>query len=143
MPGYHKTRNKLGKAMQRVIREESQGADVIALVVDVTVPPTLEDSYAARFAFNPEVGGSRPVVLVANKADMVTGEVVAKNLEEYRKLGGFAAVYVVSAAIGSGLVDLEQDLASRLPCGPMLFPAEATTDQMIAAAAPRSSARRS
>lgn len=129
MPGYHKGRNKLGKAMQRVIREESQGADVIALVVDIGVPPTLEDSYAARFAFNPDVGGSHPVVLVGNKADLVTPEVAQKNLEQYRRLGGFASEHLVSAAIGNGLLGLEQDLASRLPRGPMLFPPDAQTDQ--------------
>lgn len=129
MPGYHKAHNRLGKAMQRVIREESQGADVIALVVDVSVPPSLDDSYAARFAFNKEAVGTHPVVLVANKADLVSPEDVERNLEEYRRLGGFDAVHVVSAAVGSGLVGLEHDLASRLPLGPMLFPPGAHTDQ--------------
>ncbi len=71
-----------------------------------------------------------PVLLVVNKTDLVDDpEVLASNIEAYRRLGVFCEVFEVSAASGRGLAPLERALASALPPGPQLFPEDMVTDQ--------------
>jgi GTP-binding protein Era len=128
-PGFHRGKNTLNKAMLNVVREESQGADMALFVVDVALPPRVDDAEAASFLFKGAEKLSVPVFLVGNKSDLVTAEEAEAHLAAYRELGAFAAEHLVSAATGRGLQALESALAARLPEGPMLFPADMKTDQ--------------
>lgn len=128
-PGFHRGKSILNKAMLNVVREESQGADVGLLVIDVTQPPHQDDIEAASFLFRGEQKVAAPVLLVANKSDLLDKADVKSHLEAYRELGSFAQEHTVSAVTGRGLQALESALAHLVPEGPMLFPESMHTDQ--------------
>jgi GTP-binding protein Era len=128
-PGYHKSTNMLGRAMSNVVRDETAGADVNAFVVDLQQAPTQEDKRLAKVLFGSQNRPGAPVVLVGNKVDLIPPERAQANLTEFQALGSFHSSHLVSAAIGSGLPQLEEALAALVPESPMLFPADTHTDQ--------------
>lgn len=126
-PGFHRATDVFGTAMVGVAKEESRGADVILYTVDVSEPPHQEDEDIVKFLGKHKL--EAPVILVANKIDKVAPDVVNANLEQFKALYPFTSVFPVSAAIGSGLQQLENGIAEHLQPGPMLFPPDMITDQ--------------
>lgn len=86
-----------------------QGADLVLLVVDVTVGVTDEDLAAARVVRR----GGAPVVLVVNKVDHTAHEAGAW---EFVSLG-IGDPFAVSALHGRGTGDLLDEVVRRLPDG--------------------------
>nr|MDQ3306698.1 ribosome biogenesis GTPase Der [Actinomycetota bacterium] len=84
-----------------------QGADVVLLVVDVTVGPTPEDTRVA----NQVRGGAVPVLVVANKVDGATRE---PDIWEFVRLG-LGDPWPVSALHGRGSGDLLDEVVKLLP----------------------------
>ncbi|MDQ3353666.1 MAG: ribosome biogenesis GTPase Der [Actinomycetota bacterium] len=84
-----------------------QGADLVLLVVDVTVGPTPEDTRVA----NQVRGGAVPVLVVANKVDGATRE---PDIWEFVRLG-LGDPWPVSALHGRGSGDLLDEVVKLLP----------------------------
>lgn len=134
-PGFHRGKSALNKAMLHVVREESQGGDLVLFVADISQPPHQDDMEAASFLFKGAEKVDLPVFLVANKCDQLDDADVDTAIAPYRSLGRFAEEHRVSAVTGRGVPGLEAALAARLPEGPMLFPPDVQTDQDEAARA--------
>lgn len=128
-PGFFRATDVFGTAMVSVAKEESRGADAIIFLVDVSVPPHKEDIDISKFLAKHKASLEAPVLLVGNKMDKLDLEQAQANLELYKTLFEFESTWLVSAAIGTNLVPLENALADRLPEGPLLFPADMLTDQ--------------
>jgi GTP-binding protein Era len=126
-PGIHNPRHKLGAFLNQEAEEALEGMDVILWLVDGSVRPTEEDrQIASLLARRPR---RTPLVLAANKMDLVSAEALAQNVEVYRSsLKKDAHVIAISAAQNRHLDDLLDLLISLAPVRPPEFDEEQITD---------------
>ncbi len=137
-PGLHAAKNKLGTHMNAHAEEAARGADVVVYVAEVPAKPGAdplredEETFARVLAAR---ATDVPVVLALNKVDRAKdkGELIPV-LEAWAKRFAFAAFVPISAARGGkgksdGVDRLLQEIAARLPEGPLLFGEDELTDR--------------
>ncbi|MEW6279910.1 MAG: GTPase Era, partial [Candidatus Eremiobacterota bacterium] len=125
-PGITVPRHELGRRMAQIARTESQDADVVLFLADLTHPPRDEDRAAAERLRRLRA----PVLLVGTKVDLVQDpETRRRHLGEYAGLGTFAEVLEVSAVSGQNLEELLRAVADRFPEGPPYYPEDQVSDQ--------------
>jgi len=126
LPGWQRPIDPLTERMQERVDETITGEDVDAVLVVVSARDRIGagDRFVARRVFSLGL----PVVIVVNKVDRLKPGHVASQMKQAATLGDFHALHPVSAKTGDGIAELRSDLISLLPEGPMLFPAEMTTD---------------
>jgi GTPase len=123
-PGIFAPQRRLDRAMVAAAWGGTEGADLIALVVDgkggvgqkVT---TIIESLAGR----PE-----PIYLILNKVDVADKPKLLLHAERLNALLPFAETFFVSAATGDGLPELKNALAAAMPAGPWHFPEDQVSD---------------
>src|SRR5215216_972607 len=82
-PGMHNPRHKLGTFLNQEAQEALEGVDVILWLVDASVKPTEEDrQIASLLGRTPR---RIPLVLAANKIDLIPAEVLPARLEAYQE----------------------------------------------------------
>jgi small GTP-binding protein len=108
--GWLATEESLAKQVSRQAERAMTQADVILVVVDVTVGTTEEDAQVARILQR----SGKPVLLVANKVDDPNRE---NDVWGFVKLG-LGDPYAVSAIHGRGSGDLLDALVAVLPRPP-------------------------
>ena len=123
-PGIHPPRTRLGAMMVEQARRTIPDADIVCMVVDISVPPRRLDIEVAGLVQRTRV----PKILVLNKVDLPNPQGTL-HLDAYRALGPWDMELAVSARNGAGLALLLDELTSRLPSGPPLYPADQLTDQ--------------
>jgi GTP-binding protein Era len=121
-PGIHQPRHKLGSFMVDMARRTIPNADVLCFVVDITVPPSRQDREIAEMVLK----ARQPHILVLNKVD-ATRE-ADLHLRQYRHLGDWQCEVAVSAKNRLGLETLLEEITSRLPEGPRLYPEDQLSD---------------
>jgi len=126
-PGIHEARHKLGEYMNQEAEASLEGADAILFLVDVTSDPENDDLHIAelirRLKHRP------PVVMAANKVDLVSSDVARDRLERYRLLlPPETEPLLISAARGDGLSRLVDLLAARCPEGAPEYEEDQVTD---------------
>lgn len=99
-------------------------ADVLLLLVDVKRGI---DKDTRRIAEGLKERGVA-ATLVLNKVDTVRREALLALAEELNELASFERTFMISALNGSGVQDLEDALAERMPEGPWLFPEDEISD---------------
>jgi GTP-binding protein Era len=126
LPGWQRPIDPLTERMQERVDETitSEDVDAVLLVVSARDRIGAGDRFVARRVFSLGL----PVVIVVNKVDRLKPGHVASQMKQAATLGDFHALHPVSAKTGDGIDELRSDLISLLPEGPMLFPAEMTTD---------------
>jgi len=137
-PGIHNPRHKLGTFLNQEAQESLEGVDVILWLVDGSVRPTEEDKQiAALLGRTPR---RIPIVLAANKMDLIPVEALTPNLEAYEALlkkaraaaGGSgrndAHVISLSATQNRNLDQLQELLISLSPFRPPEYDEEQVTD---------------
>jgi len=126
-PGLHTARHKLGQFLNQEAEEALEGVDVILWLVDSSVKLTEEDRQIA-FLLN-KLPRRTPLVLAANKMDLVPAEALTRNLEAYQALvKKDAKVISISAAQNQNLDELIELLVSLSPFRPPEFDEEQVTD---------------
>jgi GTPase len=130
LPGWQRPIDPLTERMQERVDEAitSEDVDAVLLVVSARDRIGAGDRFVARRVFSLGL----PVVIVVNKIDRLKPGHVASQMKQAATLGDFHALHPVSAKTGDGIDELRSDLISLLPEGPMLFPAEMTTDMPTA-----------
>jgi GTP-binding protein Era len=126
-PGLHKPVDALGEEVNRSSVMAAADVDVIALCVDASAPVGSGDRWVAERL----IRGSRPVVLVLTKSDLVDEATTARQLEAARSLVTPVAEVVLSAATGVNLEAFVEAVVPLLPDGPRFFPRDMTTDQPL------------
>jgi GTP-binding protein Era len=81
-PGIHNVRNKLGTFLNQEAEESLAGVDVVLWLVDSSVKPTDEDKQIGLLLNN--LPRRTPLVLAANKMDLIPAEALTRNLEAYQ-----------------------------------------------------------
>ena len=126
-PGIHHARHKLGTFLNQEAEESLEGVDVIVWLVDISVRPTEEDKQIASLLTR--IRRRIPLVLAANKIDLIPAETLNRNLEMYQaSLKREAQVISISATQNKNLDQLQELLISLAPIRPPEFDEEQVTD---------------
>jgi GTP-binding protein Era len=126
-PGMHNPRHKLGQFLNQEAEESLEDVDVILWLVDVSVRPTEEDKEIASLL--DRTPRRTPLVLVANKIDLVPAEVLTTRLEAYQEsLKREVRAISISATQNQNLDQLQELLISLSPIRPPEFDEEQITD---------------
>ncbi|HSL44335.1 MAG TPA: GTPase Era [Anaerolineales bacterium] len=126
-PGIHSPRHKLGTFLNQEAEEALEGVDVILWLVDASVRPTEEDKQIASLLGR--VPRRTPLVLAANKIDLIPAETLARNLEAYQaSLQREAQAVSISATQSRNLDELQELLISLAPVRPPEYDEEQVTD---------------
>ena len=126
-PGMHSPRHKLGQFLNQEAEESLEDVDMILWLVDASVKPTDEDKEIASLLNR--TPRRTPLVLVANKMDLVPAEALAARLEAYQaSLKKEARIISISATQNQNLDQLQELLISLSPIRPPEFDEEQVTD---------------
>jgi GTP-binding protein Era len=126
-PGIHNPRHKLGTFLNQEAEESLEGVDVILWLVDVAARPQEEDTQIASLLNR--VPKRTPLVLAANKIDLVGEDVLTARLEAYLGLlKRETQVISISAEQNRYLDDLRDLLISLAPIRPPEYDEEQVTD---------------
>ena len=124
-PGIHKPKHKLGAYMVKSAETTLNEVDSVLMLVEPNIKVPDMDLYIIERLKSVKT----PVVLVINKIDTVTDEVVKQVSDTYRTLYDFKDIIPISALNDQNVDRLLEDIRSSLPEGPMYFPDDMVTDQ--------------
>jgi GTPase len=126
-PGMHNPRHKLGKFLNQEAEESLAGVDVVLWLVDASVKPTDEDKQIGLLLG--KLPRRTPLVLAANKMDLIPAEALARNLEAYQaSVKKDSKEIAISATHGSHLNELVELLVSLSPFRAPDYDEEQVTD---------------
>jgi GTPase len=123
-PGIFAPRRRLDRAMVDSAWAGTRDADLVVLVIDAN--KGMQDDDEAIVA---GLAGMRAVrVLVLNKIDLVAKPKLLDMAQALNDRAAFAATFMVSARSADGVADLKRFLATHVPAGPWLYPADQISD---------------
>jgi GTP-binding protein Era len=133
-PGIHLAFNELNKAMVRRATEVLSEVDVVCWLEDTALAasridagkPVLDAAGEAISTMLRDAG--TPVILLANKLDVVAPQYALPVIDALRQAVPLRAAVPLSALTGDGMPDLLAELYAALPDGPPLYPAETWTE---------------
>ncbi len=126
-PGMHNARHKLGKFLNQEAEESLEGVDVVLWLVDGSVKPTDEDKQIGLLLN--DLPRRTPLVLAANKMDLVPAEALERNLAAYQaSTKKEAKLSSVSATLNLNLELLTELLVSLSPFRAPEYDEEQVTD---------------
>jgi GTP-binding protein Era len=126
-PGIHNPRHKLGTFLNQEAEESLEGVDVVLWVVDASFRPTQEDKQIASLLTR--LPRRRPLVLAANKIDLISAELLTPHIEAYQAaLKREVQVISISATENRNLDQLQELLISLAPVRPPEYDEEQVTD---------------
>ena len=123
-PGIFEPKRRLDRAMVQAAWGGTEGADILALVIDAK--GGLRDTVteiAGSIAARPE-----PKYLILNKVDLADKTKLLLHAERLNALAPFAETFFVSAQTGDGLPQLKTHLANAMPEGPWHYPEDQVSD---------------
>ena len=91
-PGIHKPKNNLGKALNSKAYYTINDVDIVVLIVDITESFRPGD----KFVIDKLKNIDKPVILVLNKIDKVSKEVILKKINQYKDLYDFSEIVPLS-----------------------------------------------
>ena len=127
LPGIHKPKFAMNREMMRSVSQGLGDADLVLHFIDVTVPTGSGDTFVHSYLAKREL----PVILVANKIDLVNKAKMIPILNELQRRFQPAELIPVSAQTGENLDALISVAAGYLPEGEALFPEDTLTDQPL------------
>jgi GTP-binding protein Era len=127
LPGVQRPRDALTERMQARVERELADSDAALMVVNGEEGIGPGDRFIAQTLR----GAGVPVVLAVNKIDRLDRARTVRVLTEAAELDIGDDVFPVSARTGSGVGPLREHLATLMPEGPFLFPAEERSDQSL------------
>jgi GTP-binding protein Era len=123
-PGVHSPHKPLNVRIVDVALAALEDADLILVMADAAKP----DPAAERYLANTLRPGRRPKVLALNKIDRVEKPALLGLMQRWQDLLDPLATIPISAKHGHGVDLLLDEMESRLPPGPPLFPEDSLTD---------------
>ncbi len=125
LPGVQRPRDALTERMQRRVESEVADSDAALFVVNGVQGVGPGDRFIATILR----GAGVPVVVAVNKVDRMPRGRVLEVLAEVAALELSEDVFPISARTSEGMGLLREHLATLMPEGPYLFPAEDRSDQ--------------
>ena len=123
-PGIFRPRRRLARAMVTTAWGGAKDADLVLVLLDAE-RGIKGDAEALLEALS---GVRQPKILVLNKVDRVRPEALLALSADANARAEFERTFMVSALTGSGVDDLLDFLAARLPEGPWYYPEDQVSD---------------
>ncbi|MBN1230989.1 MAG: GTPase Era [Anaerolineales bacterium] len=125
-PGLNLQDTVLGKQMNNEVYTALDENDVVLFMIDGSSTPMDEDVLLADTIS--EMKHETPVILAANKVDLLNEEELDKNIEAYQALVPKALLIKISALTGKNVETLIAMIVELMPNSPALFPEDQVTD---------------
>lgn len=110
-PGIHKSKNKLGKVLNKQAFFSIDDVDVILFLVDVSEELGKGDKFIIELL--KEI--NKPVILVLNKIDKIKKDKILLKIDEYKDLYNFSEIIPLSAYKNNNVDRLLEVLEKYLP----------------------------
>ena len=123
-PGYFTPKDKLEEYMLNSMKNSISGADILMLMVDITVPIR---SVPAEF-IDIAKRSKLPKILVISKIDKVSDFKISENMDLLNLSTYFDETIAVSAVNKMNIEKVKSAIYERIPYGPMLYPEDELTD---------------
>ena len=127
LPGIHKPEHKMNRLMMRTVNLGLTDADLIFHFIDATCSIGSGDRFVHEFLKETQI----PVVLVANKIDLVNKSKLIPKLTELQEAFDPAELVPISAKNGENLTKLLEIAKNYLEEGEAIYPVETLTDQTV------------
>jgi GTPase len=130
-PGIFDPQRRLDRAMVAAAWGGTEGADLLALVVDAKAPGRKLDALVEQIAQRRE-----PKIVILNKVDATPKKALLALAQKLQDALAPRDIYMVSALTGDGVPQLKAELARSMPEGPWHFSEDQVsdaTDRMLAA----------
>ncbi|MDB5454731.1 MAG: GTP-binding protein Era [Caulobacter sp.] len=137
-PGIFTPRRRLDRAMVRSAWSGAEDSEVVVHLVDVQGELAVREKRAGagehrsmqdvQTIVEGLKAAGRQVILALNKIDGVKRDTLLAVTKDLFDTGVYSGVFMISAATGAGVDDLMARLASLMPEGPWLYPADQTAD---------------
>ncbi|CAM2070638.1 GTPase Era [Sulfidibacter corallicola] len=127
LPGIHKPNHAMNRVMMRLVNQGVGDADLILHFIDVSVPLGSGDRFVHEMLGKLDI----PIIVVANKMDLVNKSKVLPTLDTIHKEFQPKELIPISAKTGDNRDHLMSIIASYLPEGEFLFQDDMLTDQPI------------
>lgn len=133
-PGIHDAWTELNKVMVAKSVAALQEVDVVLWLADMThAAARLQSEQSPMDAVDELIAAElsdlgRPVILVANKMDVVASELALPVIAAWQERLSLATAVPTSAVTGDGVPELLAEVRSRLPVHPPLYPPEHWAD---------------
>lgn len=126
-PGIFAPKRRLDRAMVSTAWSGAHDADLVCVLLDARAGIDEE----AEAIFTRLANVNHPKLLVLNKIDLVPREKLLALAQAANARLDFAETFMISALTGSGVGDLRDALAKRVPEGPFLYPEDQMSDAPI------------
>ncbi|MDR1983767.1 MAG: GTPase Era [Prevotellaceae bacterium] len=123
-PGIIKPKYKLQSSMMKFVNTAIGDADVIVYVTDVIEKPDKNIEYIERLN-NIEI----PIILIINKIDLTTQQILNDLAEQWQKLLPKALIYPASALEKFNLENIFSKILKLIPEGPAYYEKDSLTDK--------------
>jgi len=123
-PGIFAPRRRLDRAMVTTAWSGAHDADLVGVLIDAR--KGLDEEAAMILGRLVEMKVAK--VLIINKIDLVPRETLLAQAKAANEKAAFEATFMISALSGDGVGDLKRWLATRMPAGPWLYPADQMSD---------------
>lgn len=124
-PGIHKPHDKMGEYLLKTAYDSLDDVDVVLFLVDANFSPGKGDN----FILNQLKGIKTPILLILNKIDQISIDMVKSRVKEYEEFSEHNVI-PISALKGRNLDTLVDRIVSYLPEGPLYYPEDMITDQI-------------
>jgi GTP-binding protein Era len=124
-PGIHKPLHKLNKRMMHFVYSSLETADVLCLLIDVT----LKFGQGDQFVIDRLKEVSTPIFLLINKVDIIKKDKILLVIDKYKDLLPFAEIIPISALKGTNIKELENSIFSYLPKAEKIYSDNEISDQ--------------
>jgi GTP-binding protein Era len=112
-PGIHQPRHKLGEILNQQAENALENVETILWLVAVSEAPTDDDKRIAAYLV--QLKRRAPVILVANKLDLLPPEELPAKIALYADLLAKAELLPISASLSLGLEALLESILTHLP----------------------------
>lgn len=124
-PGLHKPRTTLGEKLNEVVRRTLREVDAIVMMVDAIGGVGEGDRRVAEEVLATQT----PALCVVNKVDGVKDDRLFPALQDAAALGEWREIIPASAAVGTNVDTIQDQIVSLLEPGPQYYPEDMITDQ--------------
>ena len=123
-PGVHKPTHRMNSGMMKIVRDALSEVDVLALIVDCSVPFGKGDEYTLELIKPARI----PKLLLLNKIDKIPKKDLLPWMERYSRLDDFSEILPVSALKGDNVERFVDCLFRYVPEGPLYYPEDQISD---------------
>lgn len=123
-PGIIKPAYGLQESMMNFVKSAFEDADILIYMVEIGEKDLKDDAF-----FNKIVNSKIPVLLLINKIDTSTQEVVAANADYWREKVPNALVLSISALQNFNVTTVFEKIIELLPESPAFYPKDQLTDK--------------